>query len=144
MTVYGPNNGYVPFTGFSPTLGPSDAVVPVTSGQVQFNGMTQADSEIARELFTKGRRVLRRLMLTLTGAASGQFASETTTRVQAQQATFSPTDYGGLVPVETISLIGRNSTNADVGNIQAVLTRSPVPVYVADVAGIGGGGNLGF
>ena len=144
MATYGPNAGFVPFTGFSPTLGAADAIVPVTSGNAQFNGMTQADDDLSKVLFVRGNRGVRKLLLTLLGAAPGATATETFTRVQAQQATFSPTDYGGLVPIETVNQVNRVTTSTDVTNVTAALTRNPAAPYVADSSGAAGGGKLGF
>jgi len=143
MPVYGPNGGNVPFTGFSPTLGP-DAISPVTSGNVQFNGLTQSDSDIARELFIRGNRGLRRLLLTLTGSAVGGSAVENFTRVKADQSLYQPTQFGGVVPVETVAQMNRVTTAADVTNINALLNRSPVLTFPADVSGNGGGSKLGY
>lgn len=146
MATYGPNTptGFVPFTGFTPTLGAVDAATPVTSGNVQFNGMTQADGAIARLLFNGPNRVVRRLLLTLIGAASGSTATENRTRVQANQATGSITTQGGVVPIETVALVNRATTAGDITNLDAILQRTPVPSYSADASGNGGGGKLGF
>lgn len=142
MATYGPNNGFVPFTGFSPTLGP-DAIVPVTAGSVQFNGMTQSDGALSRTLFNRGNRALRRLLLSLLGAGTGANATENQTRVQANQDMLQQFQGGGLVPIETVAQINRNTTAADLTNVTAALSRSPVPVYAVDVSGNGGGGDLG-
>ena len=80
MATYGPNAGFVPFTGFSPTLGP-DAVVPVTSGNVQFNGMSQSDDALSSRLRDRGNRPLRRLLLTLLGVVPGSTATENMVRI---------------------------------------------------------------
>jgi hypothetical protein len=145
MSTYGPYTpaGFVPFTGFSPTLGIGDAVSPVTSGVVQFNGLTQDDARINRLLYEN--RVNRRIIATLLGVAPGSTATETKARVQAQQSTFSPNDNGGAVPIEQFSLINRVTTAADLTAIAAGLNRSfAPPTYYADVSGNGGGGHLGY
>ena len=147
MALYGPFTpaGYVPFTGYSPTLGPTDAVIPVTSGQVFFQGMTQDDKQISSYLRRPANRVLRRLILTLLGAASGSNAQETRTRVFARQAQTDPSLLGGAVTIETVNLINRVTTATDITNITALLNRVPAPSsYAVDVAGNGGGGRLGF
>lgn len=146
MSTYGPNTpaGFIPFTGFTPTLGTVDAILPVTTGAAQFNGMNQEDNRLSRSLYQGNNRVLRRLLVTLIGAAAGPTATENRTRVQAVQSTFSPTDNGGLIPIETIALINRATTATDVTNATAALTRSYVPAYVADASGNAGGGKLGF
>jgi hypothetical protein len=147
MPTYGPsltNPGFVPFSGFSPTLGVGDAITPATNGLVQFNGMGQEDNRLSRALYQGPNRVLRRLILTLLGTAAGSTATENRTRVQAQQSTFSPNDNGGLVPIETVATINRVTTSNDITNVTDALTRSYVPAYAADVSGNAGGGKLGF
>jgi hypothetical protein len=142
MATYGPNGGLVPFTGFSPTLG-TDAIVPTTAGNVQFNGMSQGDDTLSKVLFDRGNRPLRRLLLTLLNNVVGTTATETQTRVQAQPSTFAPTDNGGLVPIETVNQLNRATTSADLTNVVAAISRTPAVTYAVDVSGNGGGGDLG-
>lgn len=148
MPTYGPsttNPGFVPFTGFSPTLGATDAIGAVTSGLVQFNGMGQEDNRLSRALYQGPNRVLRRLLLTLLGTAAGSTATENRTRVQATQSNFSPLDYGGVVPIETVAVISRATTATDITNVTNALSRSYTPsAYAADVSGNAGGGKLGY
>lgn len=143
MATYGPNAGFVPFTGFSPTLGAGDAVVPVTAGSAQFNGITQVDDSLSKLLFDRGNRAVRRLFLTLLGAATGATATENYVRVQAVQALNSITTQGGLVPIETISQINRATTATDLTNTVAAISRSPVTTFPKDVSGNGSGNGLG-
>ena len=143
MAAYGPNSGFVPFTGFSPTLGANDAIAPVVSGSAQFNGMTQGDDALSSKLFVRGNRTLRRLIQTLIGTAAGSTATENFTRVQAAQALGSITTNGGLVPIETVAQINRATTAADITNVTAALTRTPSLTYPVDVSGNGSGGDLG-
>lgn len=142
MATYGPNAGFVPFTGFSPTLG-VDAITPATSGNAQFNGITQVDDSLSKLLFDRGNRAVRRLFLALIGAASGGTATENYTRVQATQALNSITTNGGLVPIETVSQINRATTAGDVTNLVAAISRSPVTTFPADVSGNGSGNGKG-
>lgn len=146
MATYGPGSpaGTIQFTGFSPTLGTPDASTPATTGYAQFNGMNQEDNRISRALYQGNNRVLRRLMITLLGAAAGATATENRSRVQALPSNFSPLDYGGLVPIETVALINRATTAADITNTVATISRSYTPTYAADASGNGGGGHLGF
>jgi hypothetical protein len=147
MATYGPsltNPGFVPFTGFSPTLGGPDAIAPATVGLVQFDGMGQEDNRISRSLFQGPNRVLRRLLITLLGAAPGATATENRSRVQGQQSTFSPNDNGGLIPIETVQVINRATTANDVVNTVNSISRSYVPTYPLDASGNGGGGHLGY
>ena len=145
MATYGPNGGVVPFTGFSPTLGVGDAATPATNGQIQFNGMTQDDNWLSYTLRRPPNRVARRLLLTVLGAAAGANASETRARVLAQQATNDLTVLGGLVPIESVSLINRVTTATDISNLTSMLTRTPAPAaYAADASGNAGGGKAGW
>ena len=143
MAAYGPNGGLVPFTGFSPTLG-VDAITPATSGNAQFNGMTQNDDELSKILFDRGNRGVRRLLLTLLGAVVGGTATETYPRVLASQAMNQQFALGGLVAMETVTQIGRVTTAADLANVVAAISRSPVVSFPAEVSGTSGGGKLGY
>lgn len=144
MALYGPNTGYVPFTGFSPTLGPVDAIAPVTSGNVQFDGITQSDDAISKLLTIRGNRPVRRLLLTLLGAASGATATETYSRVAATQVFSAPFSQGGLIALETVTPINRATAAADITNLTAMISRGPPITLTADVSGNGGGGKGGY
>lgn len=144
MALYGPNAGYVPFTGFSPTLGAVDAVIPVTSGNVQFDGNTQNDDGFSKFMFKRANGAFKRLLIALTGAASGGTATETYVRVQAVQALNSITTNGGVVPMETVTQINRATTAGDITNLKAMFARSPVATFPADVSGNSGGGKAGY
>lgn len=145
MATYGfPPPGAVAFTGFSPTLGVGDAATPATSGQVQFNGLTQYDGALSRLLFQGPNRIVRRLLIAMIGVAPGATATENRTRVTATPALGSITTNGGLLPIETVALINRATTATDTTNLNAMITRTPAPTYIADAGGNGGGGKLGF
>jgi hypothetical protein len=138
MATYGLNpQGGVPFTGYTSTLGSGAANQDATSGQVYYNGFTQGDERIAKMLRNGGMSlVLRRLLQTLTGVAPGSTATQTKKQIQWQQG--SP---GGVIPVETVTLINRATTAADVTALNSLFTRSPTPAsYAVDVSGNGGGG----
>lgn len=149
MAVYGPGTpiGFVPFTGWSPTLGVGDAATPATSGVVQFNGMTQNDDQISNWLRKPQALPMKRLMLALLGAATGGTAGPTTrSRVQATaDAGVFPSNYGGLVTIESVSVINRATTATDLSNLQALVNRTHFPAsYVAELSGNSGGGKLGY
>jgi hypothetical protein len=138
MTTYSLNNGSptIPFTGYTNMLstGGTDAAA---NGYVYNNGITQGDSDLAR-IFRNGAKglVLRRLMTTLLGAGVGATATENKKQIKWEQG--SP---GGLIPIETVPLVNRATTAADVTAINGLLFRSVSPVtYVADASGNGGGG----
>lgn len=143
MALYGPNAGFVPFTGFSPTLGP-DAITPVTSGNAQFDGMTQNDDGFSKFMFKRANGAVKRLLIALTGAATGGTATENYSRVQAVQALNSITTNGGVVPIEVVAQINRVTTATDVTNLKAMMARTPAATFPADVSGNSGGGKAGY
>jgi hypothetical protein len=138
MANYGFNPpGGVAFTGYTNTLGSGGANQDATSGVVYFNGYTQGDERIAKMLRNGGMSLsLRRLLTALVGVAPGATATQTKKQVQGQ-----PGSPGGAVPIETITLINRATTAADVTGLNALLFRVPWPSsYPADLSGNGGGG----
>jgi hypothetical protein len=146
MANYGPNGGVIPFTGYTPTLGVSDAINDVTSGQIQFSGITQDDGRLSKILRSSANRVVRELFITLLGAATGATALETRARVQAQQGiSVGNMALGGIVPIEVQTLINRATTTLDLTNTIASITRTTGPLtYAADVSGNGGGNKAGW
>lgn len=146
MATYGPNNGFVPFTGFSPTLGINDAVTPATSGAVWNNGMTQQDNDVSRAMFTGWNRGTRALLLALLGFSTGNPATAGKTWVQGQQIPGGSTPQGGgIVQLANVAFVARNTTAADIINLQAMITHNPAPsVYPPDLSGNGGGSKLGW
>jgi hypothetical protein len=140
MATYGFGTvGAVPFTGYTNTLGTGQANQDATAGQVYYNGLTQGDDKIVKQLRSGAATLnLRRVMTTLMGVVAGTTATQTKKQVQHVQG--AP---GGVVPIETINLINRATTAADVTAINALLFRNHYPAtYVADVSGNGGGGKL--
>jgi len=139
MATYGVGTvpGRVPFTGYTNTLGAGPANADATSGYAQFNGITQGDFTINQPLGLGGQVAgMLQLLLTILGAAPGTTATKT--KKQVQHVIGAP---GGAVPVETISLVNRATTAADVTAFQAMFTRLNGPItYPADVSGNGGGG----
>lgn len=138
MATYGYTPaGAVNFTGYTNTLGVGVANQSASAGQVYFNGITQGDERIAKMLRNGGMTLsLRALLATLTGVVAGSTATVTKKQVQGQ--TGAP---GGLQTIETVNLINRATTAADVTMLNALFTRNPAPSsYVADLSGNGGGG----
>ena len=140
MAVYGNNNGTIPFTGYTTTLG-TNPTVGNTSGSVAFNALTQHDDKIAYAFQRVGSRATRRILLQLVGSAVGGAASETRARRPGVTTLADPNQFGGRVVAETVFVINRNTVPADVTNIISLLNRVPKPAaYVEDVSGNGGGG----
>ena len=144
MAEYGPNSGNVPFSGYTNTLSTDPALPWDTTGNVKFNGMTQADSKLSRHFRTRGNRVLRELFLTLLAGSTGSAASEVYSRIEAKVARTNPNCGGGLIDVESVTQIGRNAAAADVTNTVAAMSRVTKPsTYPTDASGNGGGGKAG-
>ena len=145
MASFGP--GFIPFTGFSPTLGAGDASTPSTTGSVQYNGLIQQDSMINTSLMSGWNIILRQLYNTLLGAAAGGTATATRAQIVGSplSADSNGAQGGGVVPIVSTSLINRVTTATDVTNLKAQIsfTRGPAS-YVADVSGNGGGSRLGW
>ena len=143
MATYGivTTPGQIPWTGYSNTLGGGAANQGSTAGYVAFNGVQQGDDRLAK-MFRNGAMsgATTQVLYMLLGAAAGATATKTKTQVQWQQG--SP---GGLIPIETINLVNRATTAADLTAFQALLRRSPTPAsYPADLSGNGGGGKLTY
>lgn len=99
---------------------------------------------VARLFRKRGMRMLRELIVELTGTAAGAAALQQNTRVKH------PTDsddLGGSRAVETVDLINRVTTAADATDIDTKLVVSATAIapasYPADVSGNGGGGKVG-
>jgi hypothetical protein len=141
MAVYGlqATPGYVAFTGYTNTLGTGPANTSATSGQVLSIGITQTDARLMKT-FRRGAGTAAaiQLLYTLLGAATGGTATKTKKQVQGVVG-----GAGGMTPIETITLVNRATTAADLTAFQALLTRTPFPAsYVADLSGNGGGGKV--
>jgi hypothetical protein len=138
MATYGLGSvGQVSFTGYTNTLAAGSANSAGTTGYVQFNGIQQGDNKIAT-LFRNGGGTIAstRLLYTLLGVAPGANAAQTKKQVKWEQG--SP---GGLITIETINIVNRATTAADLTAFQALISRVVQPsVYPADLSGNGGGG----
>ena len=147
MAVYGVNTttgvargGVIPFTGWSPSLGTTDAVSGSAAGAVQYNGLMQQDYSIIYNLARGSNRAALAILKSITGAAAGGAISSTYKRVTG---TVPPT--GGAQPIETVTLASRTSTAADVTAFTALLNRLVNPTtYALDLSGNGGGGKLSY
>src|SRR5215831_11297732 len=141
MATYGigATPGQVPFTGYTNTLGPSVANSASTAGYVYNNSIFQNDDAIAKVVRTGGMSAAdKSLWYALLGAAAGGTA--TATKKQVQHVTGAP---GGLIPIETITLVNRATTAADLTAFQALMNRVVYPsTYQPDLSGNGGGGHV--
>jgi hypothetical protein len=98
---------------------------------------------VSRLFHTRSLAVMKELMLTLNGAASGEEAGTNYTRVKHLQGLTN--ELGGKRAIETITLLNRVTTAADESDIDAMLTLNYQPSpYPADLSGNGGGGKLGY
>jgi len=148
MAVYGVNpsngvatNGYLPFTGWSPTLGTGPANTGAVAGAAWFNGITQNDYAMMYNIAGGSNRAMLAIIKAITGIATGGTVSNSYSRVQGQNPTL-----GGTAPIETkTNIASRATTAADTNAIMGLWNRvvNPVP-YVDDLTGNGGGGRLWF
>lgn len=90
-----------------------------------------------------GRASTRALIIALLGAATGQTASASHTRVKAN-ADRENNVQGGLRDLETFVAINRVTTSDDVDQYEEAFELDPQPTYVSDKSGVGGGGKLGY
>lgn len=143
MATYGLGStvGQVPFTGYTNTLGPTVANSGSATGYVQNNGVFQGDDMIAKQIRNQGgAAAAKAIWYALLGAATGGTANAT--KKQVQHVTGAP---GGLIPIETITLVNRTTTAADLTAFQALMNRTPTPAsYPADLSGNGGGGHVAY
>lgn len=143
MATYGlgATVGQVPFTGYTNTLGPTVANSGSATGYVQNNGVFQGDDMIAKQIRNQGgAAAAKAIWYALLGAATGGTANAT--KKQVQHVTGAP---GGLIPIETITLVNRTTTAADLTAFQALMNRTPTPAsYPADLSGNGGGGHVAY
>lgn len=116
---------------------------------IQPTGLTLSDSENIRKRISKvlsrseGARELKELLLTLNGAAAGAAASATVARVGHTVDAGNPVVNGGARTIDTVTVIGRNTTAADETAIDAMLNQVHAPTsYPVDASGNGGGGKL--
>ena len=108
-----------------------------TNGFVQFNGIQQGDDRIVKMLRNGGGTIAStRILYTLLGQAVGVNATQTKKQIKWEQG--SP---GGLIPVETINIVNRNTNANDLAAWQSLISRVVQPsTYPPDLSGNGGGG----
>ena len=138
MATYGLGTaGHVPFTGYTNSLGVGAANADATSGYVAMNGIQQGDDRIVKMLRNGGGTIAStRILYTLLGAAVGALAIQTKKQIKWEQG--SP---GGLIPIETINMVNRNTNASDLVAWQSLISRVVQPsTYPADLSGNGGGG----
>lgn len=142
MATYGlGTNGYIQFTGYTNTLGAGTANTAATTGYVAMNGIQQGDDRIVKMLRNGGGTIAStRILYTLLGQAIGANATQTKKQIKWEQG--SP---GGLIPVETINIVNRNTNANDLAAWQALISRVVQPsTYPPDLSGNGGGGKGGY
>ena len=102
-------------------------------------------ASISRALGRSAFRGNREILRTLLGAATGNAASDTYKRAEAPVGLTASQQLGGSRTIETVTVVSRNTTAADLTYMQAMTDRffiAPI-TYVADLAGNGGGGKAG-
>lgn len=137
---------YKPFNNLAPTTG--------------FLGWrSKLEWQIAKLLDKQQMREIKALMNGLIGATSGSNVTKTYARVQAPSnpsqtvpLVTSPSDLGGLVPIETITVINRNTDANDVAYLKSMTNTDMLMRNLSlqsdlsgNGAGFGGrGSQLGF
>lgn len=145
MATYGlGSSGGVPFSGngtthqsWTNTLGVGAANAGASSGYIAFNGIQQGDDRIVKMLRNGGGTAYAtRILYTLLGAAVGAAAVQTKKQVKWVEG-----NPGGLIPIETINIVNRNTNANDLVAYQALISRVVQPsTYPPDLSGNGGGG----
>jgi len=119
---------------------------------------SKLEFQIAQLYDKQQMREQKALLNGLIGAASGSNVTATFKRVQAPSGPSGATpavtgigDLGGLVPIETVTVINRNTTATDVSYLKNLVDGtmspnggSPSITFPVDLGGNGGGGKLGF
>lgn len=134
----------VTWTGYSPTLGAGSANTAALTGTL-VDGSSPIEKKISALVRKPQFRKLRELMDDLNGAAVGaNTALVTRARVEAR-VQLGNVSQGGLVPIETQTIINRVTATADQTQINSILDDVVFPSpYPVDASGNGGGGKLGF
>lgn len=91
----------------------------------------------------RGNGVLKEKLLTLLADSTpASTASLTRTRVQARQGLSA--NLGGVVPIESASLINTAVVAGDVTDMNSILNETRIPTYPTDPSGNTGGGKAGY
>jgi hypothetical protein len=92
----------------------------------------------------RGGKRLKAVLYALTGAAVGASKAVTIKQVQATAIPGQSAVGGGLVTIETVSLVTGVTTSADLVEMQSTETKTSKPsTYPADKSGIPSGGRAG-
>lgn len=80
----------------------------------------------------QGNRLYRELLLTLIGAAAGSAAADSYDRAKATNVW---NELGGVREMETISVVARNTTSADVTMLNALIAEVRQNNFISDAGG---------
>jgi hypothetical protein len=142
------------YSGFWERTGNEGAYAPLSRNAQGWR--SKLEWQIAALFDKQQMREQKELMLTLLGVAPGSTAAATYKRVQAPAGPSGTTpavtgtaDLGGLVPIETVSVINRATTAADVTYLTEIFDGRMVVgpsslTLVADASGNGGGGKANW
>lgn len=102
---------------------------------------------LSRMMKRQATRKISELLDTLIGAAAGSTASASVKQVDHDADPGNPVVNGGVRTINTVSLINRATTAADVADLKSFLTiggseAQRDPTYPTDASGNGGGGKL--
>lgn len=113
---------------------------------IQPTGLTLLDTQnierrIARIFRNEGAREVSEIMQTLNGAAVGQTAAASYSRVDHTVDPGNSVVNGGARTIESVTVINRVTTAADQTRVNDILTENRAPdTYPVDLSGNGGGG----
>lgn len=107
------------------------------------NNRPSVRRRMAKEFRRRTARVTGKLAVALDGSVTGSTATFTLTQVRGQAAG-TTNILGGLVPIDTTTLVNRATTSTDVTTLNAIYGATAEATYATDASGNGGGGKLGF
>lgn len=113
-----------------------------------YGNRTAIERQIDHFLGQPGFKQYRRVMRALLGASVGGTATETVARVSAPAGLTQNNQLGGARAIDTITIINRATTAADLTAMQAITDRTynmapTIANYPTDPSGNGGGGKVG-
>lgn len=125
-------------------------VAPAGQGSAYslYGNRTANERRVDHHLGKPGFKQYRRVMRALLGASVGGTATETVARVSAPAGLTESQLLGGVRTIDTITIVDRVTTSADLTAMQAITDRTynmapAIASYPTDLSGNGGGGKAG-
>lgn len=149
MSVTFPTMGAGTYSGFWNTSGDATQYSPIPRSQQGWR--SKLEWQLATLLGKQQMREINALLNGLIGAAAGSNVTKTYARVQTPSGPSGtvpvPTstgEMGGLVPIETVTVINRNTTAADIAYLKSLtdgtMRKGGASItYAVDASGVGAG-----